>query len=269
MTNLKSVVTAKHIKPGNYVSDSWFGGKSEERDSSIQSWMQKGWLEDVGGVLALTQKGYDMCQKEHVLCFPTDLLERLFDLTPLDVYSYLDFTIEDARKENSVYHYVEREEAETRYDLKQIIPYSVLYSRGMVLQYQRGKSGEEQRLHDLYSIGVGGHIVRGEGYTEAMERELEEEVSVLTPRRQVCAWIINDESTDVGRVHFGVVHIFELREPKVEVRERSLTKPEFVTIDHARGQIEKYERWSQICLKNWEAIWDYAFPLLLNQEWRD
>ena len=43
-----------------------------------------------------------------------------------------------------------------------------------------------------------------------MRRELDEEVIVETPYTARCVGLINDDQTDVGRVHLGVVHIFDV-----------------------------------------------------------
>ena len=57
-----------------------------------------------------------------------------------------------------------RPECEKNYDFIQMIPYIILRdidpATGMVkyLTYKRGKKGAENKLHDKFSVGVGGHI---------------------------------------------------------------------------------------------------------------
>src|SRR2546426_4017693 len=67
---------------------------------------------------------------------------------------------------------------------KQIIPYLIVRHRGRLFLVQRSTEGGETRLHGKYSIGVGGHINRGdvEGALDViaagLKRELEEELLI-------------------------------------------------------------------------------------------
>jgi predicted NUDIX family phosphoesterase len=141
---------------------------------------------------------------------------------------------------------------------KQIIPYCVLRYGDMVFRYTRGKKMGEKRLHALESIGVGGHISLTDDrpliggaeltYSEAMHRELEEEVIIDSSYRERCVGLINDDSTPVGLVHLGVVHLFELDSPQVRRRESALAQAGFVSIEELRSGRERLETWSQICL---------------------
>src|SRR5205085_380794 len=114
--------------------------------------------------------------------------------------------------------YLNRSEAELDKRYKQLIPYVLLLCGERVLRYRRGRGGEETRLHGQYSVGVGGHISeedhglfsQGMGYVEGMRREVREEVAVEEIKEATVA-VINDDSTEVGWVHFGVVHIMQVR----------------------------------------------------------
>ena len=88
-----------------------------------------------------------------------------------------------------------------------------------------------------------------ETYWEAMQRELAEEVTIRTEYSQRCVGLINDDSTPVGQVHLGVVHLFDLSEPAVEPRERSLLRAGFVPVEQVRRDRQKLETWSQFCLE--------------------
>src|SRR5437016_3151552 len=82
-----------------------------------------------------------------------------------------------------------------------------------------GRGGQETRLHGLYSVGIGGHISeedhglfsKDRGYQEGMRRELNEEVAIHEGNEATVA-VINDDSTEVGCVHFGVVHVLRVAE---------------------------------------------------------
>lgn len=149
-----------------------------------------------------------------------------------------------------------RSEVEEDPSLKQIIPYVVFRCGDSVFCYTRGKSQGEARLHRLRSLGVGGHVAEAdaegrrtmEAYEMAMRRELDEEVSVASDGRLRLMGLINDDSTPVGQVHLGVVHLFELEQPTVTPREAGLAEAEFVPLDQLRASYAHFETWSQICI---------------------
>jgi predicted NUDIX family phosphoesterase len=140
--------------------------------------------------------------------------------------------------------------------LKQIIPYVVLQCDDAVFCYTRGKSQGEARLHRRRSLGVGGHVAEQdaegrrsfEAYEMAMRRELDEEVEVASPGQMRLVGLINDDSTPVGSVHLGVVHLIELERPDVRPREEGLAEPEFVRISDLAKAWDEFETWSQICI---------------------
>ena len=136
---------------------------------------------------------------------------------------------------------------------KQIIPYVVLTKAGQVFHYRRGKGTGEQRLRALRSIGVGGHINPGDGgddpYRQGMMREIEEEIFLESTYRESCLGLINDDSTPVGQVHLGIVHVFELEEPNVRRREKDITDAGFAPIADLWRRKDEFETWSQFVLK--------------------
>jgi predicted NUDIX family phosphoesterase len=160
--------------------------------------------------------------------------------------------------------YRPRAEVETDPSFKQIIPYVVLRYSGKrtsevtqtpeVFHYTRGKRATESRLQALRSIGVGGHISADDTtlfdspYREAMFREVQEEVRLETGYTERCIGLINDDTTPVGQVHLGVVHVFDLEEPKVQPREQALIRAGFAPLADLRAQREEFETWSQFLL---------------------
>ena len=152
--------------------------------------------------------------------------------------------------------YRPRAEVETDPTFKQIVPYVVLQWRDLVFHYTRGKRGTETRLQALRSIGVGGHINADDRnlfdspYREAMFREVAEEVDVQSPYTERCIGLLNDDSTPVGQVHLGIVHVFELEEPKVQRREQVLTRAGFAPLAELLDQREELESWSRFVLES-------------------
>jgi predicted NUDIX family phosphoesterase len=136
---------------------------------------------------------------------------------------------------------------------KQIIPYVVLRQGGQVFHYLRGQGAGEKRLRALRSIGVGGHINPGDGgddpYRQGLLREIHEEVFLDTTYQETCLGLINDDSTPVGQVHLGIVHVFDLEAPNVRRREQELTEAGFAPIAELVGRKEEFETWSQFVLE--------------------
>jgi predicted NUDIX family phosphoesterase len=143
-----------------------------------------------------------------------------------------------------------RSQVETDPTFKQIIPYVVLRFQNLVFHYVRGKRGAESRLRALRSIGIGGHIEQcdqnlfGDTYRQGMLREIQEEVSLDGPYTESCIGLINDDSTPVGQVHLGIVHVLKLTQPKVAPRDRAITKVGFATIEDLRKHADEFESWS-------------------------
>lgn len=188
---------------------------------------------------------------ERVLVIPTAVFHRagVFQGFCARLDDYLP-TVLDPRH----FSYRPREEVETDPSFKQLIPYVVLRWGDQVFHYTRGKRATESRLQALRSLGVGGHICADDSslfespYRQAMLRELAEEVHLDTTYQERCLGLINDDSTPVGQVHLGIVHVFELAAPKVERREQVLTRAGFAPLAELREQRTEFETWSQFVM---------------------
>jgi predicted NUDIX family phosphoesterase len=188
---------------------------------------------------------------EHVLCVPTLLFHQIghFQGFMGNAAPYLK-----ALFDPNYTSYRPRDEVEKDPSYKQLIPYCVFRCAGTVFHYRRGKLMGEARLHSLRSIGVGGHISSTDAdtaeasYLAAMQREIDEEVFLESAYSQTCAGLINDDLTDVGRVHLGIVHLFELEAPKVRPREESIIEAGFASPAELNKDYKSFETWSQICL---------------------
>jgi predicted NUDIX family phosphoesterase len=153
--------------------------------------------------------------------------------------------------------FIPRREAENDPGYKQIIPYALIAFEKTVLHYVRGKKAGEQRLVAKGSIGIGGHMnetdeslfaMDEQAYRAGVEREVNEEIKINTSFEDRIVALLNDDSTEVGRVHLGIVHIFRLKEPKVRKREAMITGLTFLTKEELMARRESLESWSQICL---------------------
>jgi predicted NUDIX family phosphoesterase len=195
-----------------------------------------------------------MPKEERVLCFERKLFEELgvFQGISLKVEKYLPVMTAPS---NVLYR--NRTEADRDKRYKQLIPYVLIISNNKILRYRRGRGGQETRLHGLYSVGVGGHISEEDhslfsnefGYQEAMRRELMEEVAIDVIKEAVVA-LINDDSTDVGYVHLGVVHVVHAADETVAGRRSGIVSPEFIPTNEAVKNPTSYESWSRFCLEH-------------------
>lgn len=191
---------------------------------------------------------------ELVLTFPRTLLDEIgaFQGLRTDIGAYVPRILEAQNTK-----YVPRSLAETDPSLKQIIPYVLIRRGRTLLHYVRGKGSGEKRLVAMGSIGIGGHInhrdedLFGSGtdyYELAVQRELHEELLIDADLTTRIVALINDDSTPVGQVHFGVVHVCELGEQHVSRGEPCITELQFLGLEDLRARRDAMETWSQFAL---------------------
>ncbi len=194
-------------------------------------------------------------REEMVMCFPRTLLDEIgsFQGIRADVSAYVPRILEAANT-----HFIARAQAEGDPSQKQIIPYVLIRKGDTYLHYVRGKGSGEKRLVAKGSIGIGGHINHGdeslfltglEFYEEALQRELHEELRMDGHFRTRIVGLINDDSTPVGQVHFGIVHLCELGDENVSKGEACITDLKFLTVPELLERRDQLENWSQLCLE--------------------
>jgi predicted NUDIX family phosphoesterase len=86
-----------------------------------------------------------------------------------------------------------------------------------------------------------------------MRRELMEEVAINAAHAPAVA-AINDDSTEVGYVHFGVVHVVRVPDESVASRRSGIVGPEFIPIADAVKDPSGYESWSRFCLERLDVL---------------
>lgn len=143
---------------------------------------------------------------------------------------------------------------------QQIIPYIVFKFENKIFVYKRLPKADEPRLHDNYSIGVGGHIDKAdldnEHYIEeAMKREFHEEIVYNDKFDFKVIGYINDDSNDVGKVHFGVVFLVEGSTSNIKVKETDQIQGKLMTKEEITPEItENFETWSKIAYNNVKGL---------------
>ncbi len=165
-------------------------------------------------------------------------------------------------------YFVERRRAEADSSLKQIIPYTVVTHGDKILRLRRLTGGAEARLHGKGSVGVGGHVNPKDaepdaplGPVEALAprlgrflaaaawRELTEEVAIEGPRHVRMIGFINDDSNDVGSVHFGLVLRAEASSERFEILEPEQLTGGFVDPAALLDSDQSLETWSSLVVQ--------------------
>ena len=217
---------------------------------------------------------------EHVLCVSNLLFRELGTFQGFSRNVRILSTLLDPAHTK----FLPRDQAELDPSHKQLIPYCVLIARvpgtdgaaggERVFAYARGAGGGETRLAAKVSCGVGGHIStldrdsdagRGDVYGEGMRRELAEEVEIPAGYRESRVGLINDDATEVGRVHLGIVHRLDLnlppgagiggsgaddrQFPQVSPREASMMDAGFRDPAVLLREPDRLESWTRIALE--------------------
>jgi predicted NUDIX family phosphoesterase len=137
---------------------------------------------------------------------------------------------------------------------KQVIPYLVLRDGERYFLMRRTRAGRDERLHDRYSIGVGGHLNPGDGGLDGgLRREWAEELEAdFVPTFRLVG-LLNDDTTDVGSVHLGVVYVADAASRPVAIRETDKLTGRFVD-PAAVAEVEaELESWSQLVFEQLEG----------------
>lgn len=222
---------------------------------------------------------------EEVLVVPTVVVMdcnhgKLFDGVRTDVDTFK--TVFD----NNSCAFKLRGEVEQDPNWKQLIPYILIrYPRGAqtdgdwYLSYSRSSDQAEQRLAGKSSIGIGGHVTEadaekpeagnnvdmqfllnhayyGNRLWHGMVRELFEEIDIRAVQKARIVGVLNDESTDVGKVHLGVVVLVDVAATAVSSSDPYVQNLQWMSIRSLLGQIQYYEAWSKYCI---DAINDGRF----------
>jgi predicted NUDIX family phosphoesterase len=207
--------------------------------------------------------------EEQILCFKSEILRAYPAKTFYDESLWNQILARLEPKARSV--------AEHDYDTKQLVVYVLINHGETFLSYQRTPKTTETRLKALYSIGIGGHVnvddqiqpslfgakeaAWKDFVLKAVRREVSEEVQIEGANAQeprlIC--FVNDDSNDVGRVHFGVVFVMKLAQPSVAIRgERGIGKLSFRTLPELISMRDTLETWSQLLvdfLSRESSVW--------------
>ena len=137
---------------------------------------------------------------------------------------------------------------------KQVIPYLVLRDGPRYFLMRRTQAGGDARLHDRWSIGVGGHLNPGDGdLAGGLRREWREElVADFEPEFELIG-LLNDDTTEVGSVHVGAVYIADAGGRAVTIRETEKLSGAFAAPAVVREGIDRMETWSALVFERLEG----------------
>lgn len=171
--------------------------------------------------------------------------------------------------------------------IQQLLPYvTIVRARNangdmQVLCYRRPTSGGEDRLHEKWSVGFGGHVDTVPNGTDLIThlgleaaRELKEELGVVPNVTKLVSGLartlnsrdyIIDDGTPVGSVHcgLGILYVIGLEEAPVFLRQMNaaddeVAQPEWLDLESALDSGRTFEPWSQHVLKK---IAEFKHPL--------
>src|SRR5205085_7082141 len=91
-------------------------------------------------------------------------------------------------------------------------------------------------------------------YDAGVQREVGEELRLGAKYQNRAVALLNDESNEVGRVHLGVVHVFDLESANVQKGEAMITGLQFLDRTELAARREQMESWSQICFDNLDKL---------------
>lgn len=190
---------------------------------------------------------------ELTLAVPTEELWRQLKYKEKGVIKALDSNVMDKILAHGIFK--PRNVLENDCTYKQIIPYAVICFDDETYLFRRTKKQTEVRLHNLYSLGVGGHMNPvGDRIDVAymhheLRREMNEEVLVHDDCQIasiVPVGFINDDTNDVGKVHIGVLYQINLTNKSIEINEKEKMTGKWIKESELKDYYERMESWSKL-----------------------
>jgi len=143
--------------------------------------------------------------------------------------------------------FMDRDAAEVDPAWKQLIPYLVLRDGDRTFLMRRTRAGSDARLHDRYSIGIGGHVDAADAdIAGALQREWREEIEADFDPLPTAIGLLNDDTTAVGAVHLGIVFVADAGGRDVRIRETDKLIGAFASPEEVLDVVDAMESWSQL-----------------------
>jgi len=191
--------------------------------------------------------------EELVFAIPTNLLWKLLTYKEKGLIKENSEVLKRV-VENGLFR--KRSELEEDPSFKQIIPYAIVSYNESFYLFKRTSGQTEKRLHNKFSLGVGGHMNPGnsneanEQYLiNELKRELFEEVKLLN----ACLiediefiGFINDDTIPVGNVHIGLLYDIQVSNKDVVINETDKMTADWIDKPDLAEFYEVMETWTKI-----------------------
>jgi predicted NUDIX family phosphoesterase len=162
--------------------------------------------------------------------------------------------------------FLRRNELEEDPSFKQIIPYAIISYKEPELSgvqqsqsyylFRRTSGQTEKRLHNKFSLGVGGHMnpidsmgSKEQYLIDELKRELFEEVRLLNGcliEDIEFIGFINDDTIPVGRVHIGLLYNIHVSNKAVFINETDKMTADWIDKSNLAEFYEGMETWTKI-----------------------
>ncbi len=149
-----------------------------------------------------------------------------------------------------------RSELEEDPSFKQIIPYAIISNKESFCLFKRTSRQTEKRLHNKFSLGVGGHMnpdnskeSKEQYLINELKRELFEEVKLLNDcliEDIEFIGFINDDTISVGSVHIGLLYNIHVSNKDVVINETDKMTADWIDKPDLAEFYEGMETWTKI-----------------------
>jgi predicted NUDIX family phosphoesterase len=190
--------------------------------------------------------------EELVFAFPTD---EFWKLTPYKT-GLIKENSEVLKRIVQNGLFLRRSEIEDNPSFKQIIPYAIISYKEYFYLFRRTSGQTEKRLHNRFSLGVGGHMnpddsmeSKEQYLINELKRELYEEVSLLNGcliEDIEFIGFINDDTIPVGRVHIGLLYNIHVSNKEVYINETDKMTADWIDKSNLAEFYEGMETWTKI-----------------------
>jgi predicted NUDIX family phosphoesterase len=191
--------------------------------------------------------------QESVFAFPT---EGLWNLIPYKKKGLIKGNSEVLKTLVQNGLFLKRSELEEDPSFKQIIPYAIISDKESFYLFRRTSGQTEKRLHNKFSLGVGGHMNPDDAMEpteqyliDELKRELFEEVRLLNGcliEDIEFIGFINDDTIPVGRVHIGLLYNIHVSNKEVYINETDKMTADWIDKSGLAEFYKGMETWTRI-----------------------
>jgi predicted NUDIX family phosphoesterase len=191
--------------------------------------------------------------EELVFAFPTDEFWKLM------IYKKKGLIKENSEVLKRIVQnglFLRRSELEEDPSFKQIIPYAIISNKDSFYLFKRTSKQTEKRLHNKFSLGVGGHMnpndsmeTKEQYLIDELKRELYEEVKLLNGcliEDIEFIGFINDDTISVGSVHLGLLYNIHVSNKEVYINETDKMTADWIDKPNLAEFYEGMETWTKI-----------------------